>query len=66
MDLDFEHEDGDLDLELYNGGGTRVAYSESYTDDEFINETVSAGTYSLKSTWPATAPSGKATRALAV
>jgi hypothetical protein len=36
VDLDFDHDDGDLDLALYQSNGTLVAASDTATDDEQI------------------------------
>jgi hypothetical protein len=46
VDLQFTHADGDIDLRLYNASGIRLATSDSLTDDEHVDYTVSAsGTY---------------------
>ena len=49
VDLQFIHADGDLDLELYDAGGTQIEYSDSSDDNEQINTNVdSSGTYYLR------------------
>jgi len=49
VDCRFIHAEGDIDIALYDSSGTLVAVSESSTDDEFIDQTVSSsGTYYIK------------------
>jgi len=43
VDLQFTHADGDINLKLYNSSGTQLAYSDSDTDNESIDYTVSQG-----------------------
>ncbi|QBG46530.1 hypothetical protein EGM51_03625 [Verrucomicrobia bacterium S94] len=45
----FTHADGDIDLALYDSGGTQLARSETITDNESIDYTVAApGTYYIR------------------
>jgi len=45
----FTHADGDLDLELYDPSGARIATAPSGTDDESLTEDVAGGgTYALR------------------
>ncbi len=45
----FNHEDGDIDISLYNSNGSLLKSSRSYDDEEFIDYTVpSSGTYYVK------------------
>ncbi|MCP4498726.1 MAG: trypsin-like serine protease [Deltaproteobacteria bacterium] len=46
--LDFSHSVGDLDLDLYTAGGTRLERSESITDQELITGSYPAGDYLLR------------------
>jgi len=46
---DFTHADGDIDVALYDASEILITYSESTTDDEIIDVTVSSsGTYYIK------------------
>ncbi|MGA0332512.1 MAG: matrixin family metalloprotease [Kiritimatiellia bacterium] len=45
----FSNAQGDIDLELYDAGGNRLAFSETVTDNEFIDHIVSGtGTYYIR------------------
>lgn len=47
--IGFQHVDGDLDLELYDPDGVRVAYSNSTTDDEeIIYQTTRSGNFAVR------------------
>ena len=47
--LDFEHNGGDIDLQLVDSSGTVLVVAESVTDDELIDTVVpSGGTYYLR------------------
>jgi len=49
VDCRFTHADGDIDIALYDSSGALLAVSESITDDEFIDQTVSSsGAYYIK------------------
>ncbi|MCB9543493.1 MAG: pre-peptidase C-terminal domain-containing protein [Myxococcales bacterium] len=48
LDLYFTHADGDLDLELYNEAGVRVASSTGTSDTELIEGEMAAGTYRVR------------------
>lgn len=37
LDARFRHSDGDIEMDLYNDSGTRMAYSHSSSDDEYID-----------------------------
>ena len=43
IDLIFEQSDGDVDMQLVNGGGTVIASSATSTSNESVTSTVSAG-----------------------
>jgi hypothetical protein len=45
----FAHADGDLDIDLYNSSGARVAFSSSTTDDEMMTHTAAVpGVYTVR------------------
>lgn len=49
VDLYFDDSDGDIELEVYNSSGTRVAYSHSSSDDETLDLMLpTAGRYFIR------------------
>jgi hypothetical protein len=48
VEVTFSHADGDIDLVLEDAAGSQLERSQSSTDDERINATLSAGTYRIR------------------
>ncbi len=46
--VDFENRKGDLDIQLLNAQGAKVAYSASVADGEYISKYLTAGKYYVK------------------